>query len=75
MKLRTEWEISLERGDFSLHLFSNSGNYAPIWKVGETGAQWIRNLLFQYITDPLRAIAIFQSTNDNTLDGVSNSST
>ena len=33
MKLRTEWEISLERGDFSLQLFSHSGNCAPIWKV------------------------------------------
>ena len=27
--------------------------------LGETGVQWIRNLLFQYITDPLRAIGIF----------------
>ena len=27
--------------------------------VGETGAQWIRNLLFQYITDPVRATGIF----------------
>ena len=27
----------------------------------------------QYISDPLRATGIFQSTNDNTLDGLSNS--
>ena len=27
--------------------------------IGETGAQWIRNLLFQYITDPVRATGIF----------------
>ena len=26
--------------------------------IGETGAQWIRNLLFQYITDPLRVTGI-----------------
>ena len=30
-----------------------------IIQVGETGAQWIRNLLFQYITDPLRVTGIF----------------
>ena len=40
--------------------------------VGETGAQWIRNLLFQYITDPVRATGIFYITNDNTIDGLSN---
>ena len=33
MKLRTEGETSLETGDFSLQLFSHSGNCAPIWKV------------------------------------------
>ena len=32
-----------------------SGRY----RVGETGAQLIRNLLFQYITDPLRANGTF----------------
>ena len=41
--------------------------------TGETGAQWIRNLLFQYITDPLRATGTFYSTNDSTLNGLSNS--
>ena len=30
-----------------------------IYDVGETRAQWIRNLLFQYITDPLSANGIF----------------
>ena len=44
-----------------------------IYWVGETGAQWIRNLLFQYITDPVRATGIFYSTNDNTLNDLSNS--
>ena len=32
---------------------------AICYDVGETGAQWIRNLLFKYITDPLRATGIF----------------
>ena len=27
--------------------------------IGETGAQWLRNLLFQYITYPVRATGIF----------------
>ena len=43
------------------------------FNIGETRAHWIRNLLFQYITDPLRATSIFYSTNNNTLDGLSNS--
>ena len=54
------------------HFFTRAKGKVLVY-IDETGAQWIRNLLFQYITDPLRATGIIYSTNDNTIEGLSNS--